>query len=187
MYIVRIWTLSYILKQRSPNRFGSPELTSHAMSYGVIYSIRNENIQCLRSSIVRERIAKNVYVTRCTCERCGHIWEVPDGQKIQSSCPSRSCRSIFWDRPITRQGVSEFAKAARPKDWAARRARGWKHPASKSWPSLTDADRGQTWFIGGPLNRRRGTGRTRAILYHTHIRLRSPRARVATATQKTWL
>ena len=132
VYIVRIWTLPYISEQRSPNRFGPPELTSHTMSCGAIYSIRNENIQCLRSSIMRERIAKNVYVTRCTCERCGHIWEVPDGQKIQSSCPSRSCRSIFWDRPITRQGVSKFAKAARPKDWAARRARGWKHPASKS-------------------------------------------------------
>ena len=81
---------------------------------------------------MRERITKTVSITRCTCERCGHTWDVPDGQKIQRSCPSRACRSPLWDKPITRQGASDFAKAARPKDWAARRARGWKHPSSKS-------------------------------------------------------
>ena len=129
--IARICALSCILEQRSPNRFGLG-LAFRTMSCGAIYSIRNENIQCLRSSIVRERIAKNVYVTRCTCERCGHIWEVPDGQKIQRNCPSRTCRSPLWDKPITRQWASDSAKIVRPRDWKARRARGWKHPSSKS-------------------------------------------------------
>ena len=33
-----------------------------------------------------------------------------------------------------------------------------------------------TRHAGGPLNRRLRTGKTQVILYHTHIRLWSPRA-----------
>ena len=125
-------SLSYILEQRSPDRSGSSGPAFYTMSCGVVHSIRNEDIRCLRGSIVRKRITRTIHVTQCTCERCGHTWEVPDGLKIQRNCPAIPCRTHLWDRPITRHGVSEFAKAARPKDWAARRARGWKHPSSKS-------------------------------------------------------
>ena len=129
--IARICALSCIPEQRSPNRFGLG-IAFHAMSCDVVRSIRNEDIRCLRGSIVRKRITRTVHVTQCTCERCGHIWEVPDGRKIQRNCPAKPCRTHLWDKPITRQWASDSAKATRPKDWAARRARGWKPPASKS-------------------------------------------------------
>ena len=126
--IARVRVFACIPSQDS-DRFG---LAFRITPYGAIHLRRNGDIQYPRGSIVRERITKIVSMTRCTCERCGHTWDVPDDQKIQCSCPSRACRSPLWDKPITRQGVSDFAKAARPKDWAARRARGWRHPSSKS-------------------------------------------------------
>ena len=125
-------SLFYIPERISTDRSGSSGHAFYTMSRGVVHSIRNEDIRCLRGSIVRKRITRTIHVTQCTCERCGHTWEVPDGRKIQRNCPAIPCRTHLWDRPITRHGVSEFAKAARPKDWAARRARGWKHPSSKS-------------------------------------------------------
>ena len=130
--IAQVWALARIIGPRSPDCFGLPRLAFHIMPCGTIHSERNGDIRCPRGSIMRERITKTVSVTRCTCERCGHTWDVPDGQKIQRCCPSKACRSPLWDKPITRQWASDSAKAARPKDWEARRARGWKHPSSKS-------------------------------------------------------
>ena len=130
-HIARVRAFACIPSQDS-DRFGPLGLAFHIMPCVAIHSKRNGDIRYPRGSIMRERITKTVSITRCTCERCGHTWDVPDGQKIQRSCPSRACRSPLWDKPITRQGASDFAKAARPKDWAARRARGWKHPSSKS-------------------------------------------------------
>ena len=98
---------------------------------GMIHlTVNREIYNTPHDAVMRKRIT--ISITRCTCERCGHVWDVPDGQKIQGSCPSRTCRSPLWDRPITRQRVSDSVKAVRSRDWEARRARGWKHPSAKS-------------------------------------------------------
>ena len=78
-------------------------------------------------------------VIKCTCERCGHTWDVPDGQRIQRCCPSKACRSPLWDKPITRQGASDFARAARRHDCALLAA---KAPAS-DMPDLTISSMGR--------------------------------------------
>ena len=65
----------------------------------------------------------------------------------------------------------------------------WHRTASPRWQRVLSLDQGNRYRLtaglttrraGGPPNHRRGAGRTRTILYHTHIQLRSPCVRITT-------
>ncbi len=50
---------------------------------------------------------------RCTCERCGYTWMCKDESEAPIQCRNRRCRSPYWDKPVSREHVSDVAKAVR--------------------------------------------------------------------------
>ena len=54
-----------------------------------------------------------VTAIKCTCERCGGIWTILKDAKLPDYCRVRSCRSPYWNRPITRPKISEISKSVR--------------------------------------------------------------------------
>lgn len=54
-----------------------------------------------------------VTAIKCTCERCGGTWTILKGTKPSDNCRVRSCRSPYWNRPITRPKVSRISKSIR--------------------------------------------------------------------------
>ena len=54
-----------------------------------------------------------ITATKCTCERCGGTWIVPQGTKLQDKCRVRSCRSPYWNLQISRPKISRISKAVR--------------------------------------------------------------------------
>lgn len=58
---------------------------------------------------------KEITVTalECTCERCGGIWTILKDAKLPDRCRVRSCRSPYWNRPVSRHKISKISKSVR--------------------------------------------------------------------------
>ncbi|VVB53363.1 Uncharacterised protein [uncultured archaeon] len=53
-------------------------------------------------------MGERVIATMLQCLRCGHKWWPRKPGTIPVHCPS--CNSPYWDKPVTRVGVSENRK-----------------------------------------------------------------------------
>ena len=54
-----------------------------------------------------------VTAIKCTCERCGATWLVLEDAKPPGTCRVQTCRSPYWNKPITRPKVSQISKSVR--------------------------------------------------------------------------
>ena len=64
-----------------------------------------------------------ITATECTCERCGGMWIVPQGTKPPNNCRVRSCRSPYWNQPISRPKISRIIKAVRAGTYRPKKQR----------------------------------------------------------------
>ena len=64
-----------------------------------------------------------ITATECTCERCGGTWIVPQGTKPPDNCRVRSCRSPYWNRPVSRPKISRIIKAVRAGTYRPKKQR----------------------------------------------------------------
>lgn len=48
---------------------------------------------------------------RCTCGRCGNVW-VSKSEDGPRTCPSRLCRSPYWNKPRVRRMPAGHTKEA---------------------------------------------------------------------------
>ena len=62
-------------------------------------------------NIMMEEIT--ITVIKCTCERCGGTWTILKGAKPPGTCRIQTCRSPYWNRPISRSKVSRISKSVR--------------------------------------------------------------------------
>ena len=71
----------------------------------------NTDMSHVARSVMMEEIT--ITVIKCTCERCGGTWTIQKGAKPPRKCRVQTCRSPYWNRPISRPKVSKIVKSVR--------------------------------------------------------------------------
>ena len=71
----------------------------------------NTDMSHMARSVMMEEIT--ITVIKCTCERCGGTWTIQKGAKPPRKCRVQTCRSPYWNRPISRPKVSKIVKSVR--------------------------------------------------------------------------
>jgi len=62
-----------------------------------------------------------VTVTAFQCDVCGHPWLPKDETKLPERCPSRSCRSVSWNKSASAASAPRYTRTRRPAPQVAMR------------------------------------------------------------------
>ena len=83
----------------------------YMLAHDCSITLINIDVSHMVYNIMMEEIT--ITVIKCTCERCGGAWTILKGAKPPRTCRVQTCRSPYWNKPVSRSKVSRISKSVR--------------------------------------------------------------------------
>ena len=125
LQIATVFIPAHSIRTKDPDKFSKKSLlvvekavrifnqitTHYILVHDSSATLINIDIFHMVYNIMMEEIT--ITVIKCTCERCGGTWTILKGAKPPGTCRVQTCRSPYWNRPISRSKVSRISKSVR--------------------------------------------------------------------------